>query len=223
MSFSTVHPRRTRSFRAACTAICTASALALLVGGTALAAPGRAKVPDLPTQGLVEQEHPQLDHVFVRPGVDLARYGKVMLAPIGIEVYRGPDDIILKDRDRKHATEYFSDKLTAALGPALTTQAGPGVLKLEILLTEFVPNNPFDPEKRFGGTIFKSYSVGAAAFQATLTDASSGQVVAVIADADVGAPFGSNFNLQTEYGDADHFIRRWAKQIASLLTEPPRS
>lgn len=176
------------------------------------------KAPPLLTEGLAEQEHPTLDKVFIKPGVNLASYGKVVLAPMDAAVERRFDEVMLSVRERDHAFEYMTDKLTEELGPALVKEPGPGVLKLAITFTDYVPNRSFHAEKATGGTVDRVYAVGRAAFQATLTDSQTGQVVAVIADADMGLPFPDNINSYTIYGDADRFSRRWAKQITKLLT-----
>ncbi len=182
------------------------------------------KAPALPTEGLTEQDHSSLDKVFVKTGVSLASYGKVMLAPIDTAIERRFDEIRLSVRERDHAIEYFNEKLTDELGSALVKEPGPGVLKLAITLTDYVPNRSFHAEKASGGaTVDRVYAVGRAAFQAVLTDSQSGQVVAVIADADMGLPFPDNVNVYTIYGDADRFTRRWAKQITKLVQGQPAS
>ncbi|MFV3075944.1 DUF3313 family protein [Niveispirillum fermenti] len=182
------------------------------------------KAPPLPTEGLTEQDHSTLDKVFVRPGVNLASYGKVILAPIDAAVERRSDEVLLSVRDRDHAVEYMAERLKEELGAALVTEPGPGVLKMAITFTDYVPNRSFHAEKaRGGGYIDRVYSVGRAAFQAVLSDSQSGQIVAVIADADMGLPFPDNVNTYTIYGDADRFTRRWAKQITKLVTSGANS
>lgn len=177
------------------------------------------KAPPLPTQGLTEQDHANLDKVFVKPGINLSSYGKVVLAPFDTAIERRFDEVLVSVRERDHAFEYMTKQLTETLGPALVKEAGPGVLTLAITFTDYVPNRSFHAEKaRGGGTIDRVYAVGRAAFQATLTDSQTGQIVAVIADADMGLPFPDNINAYTIYGDADRFTRRWAKQIAKLVT-----
>ncbi|MFV3128851.1 DUF3313 family protein [Niveispirillum sp. KHB5.9] len=177
------------------------------------------KAPPLPTEGLTEQDHANLDKVFVKPGVNLASYGKVILAPMDTAIERRFDEVLVSVRERDHAFEYMEKQLKDTLGSALVTAPGPGVLKLSITFTDYVPNRSFHAEKaRGGGTVDRVYAVGRAAFQATLTDSQTGQIVAVIADADMGLPFPDNINAYTIYGDADRFSRRWAKQIAKLVT-----
>lgn len=196
--------------------------LMLLAGTAAYAASAwdsvkSEKAPPLPNDGLAEQDHDTLDKVMVRPGVNLAGYGKVMLAPIGLAVERRFDEVLLSNRDRDHAIEYLTEKLQKAMGPALVDQAGPGVLKLEITFTDYVPNRAYNARKASGTMVDRVYSVGSAAFQAVIRDSQSGQVLATIADADMGLPFPDNVNTYTFYGDADRFSSRWAKQLTKLL------
>lgn len=212
-------------FRAGLMAGILGLSLMILAVGTAGAAESAwdgipsKKAPKLVTEGLSEQDHATLDKVFVKPGVNLASYGKVMLAPMDTAIERRFDEVLLSVRERDHAFEYMTKQLEEAFGPAMVKQAGPGVLTLAITFTDYVPNRSFHAEKaRGGGTVDRVYSVGRAAFQATLTDSQTGQVVAVIADADMGLPFPDNINSYTIYGDADRFTRRWARQIAKLVT-----
>lgn len=177
------------------------------------------KAPKLVTDGLAKLDHQALDKVFVKPGVNLASYGKVMLAPMDTAIERRSDEVLLSVRDRDHAFEYMTKRLGEALGPALVNEPGQGVLKLAITFTDYVPNRSYYAQKaRGGGFVDRVYAVGRAAFQGTLTDSQTGEVVAVIADSDLGLPFQDNFNLFTIYGDVDHFSGRWAKKIAKLVT-----
>ncbi|WP_084438471.1 DUF3313 family protein [Niveispirillum irakense] len=178
------------------------------------------KPPALPTEGLTEQDHDSLDKLYIRPGVDLAAYGKVTLAPIDTAVERRFDEVLLSNRDRDHAVEYLTKRLKDSFGSALVDQAGPGVLTLKITITEYVPNRAFHAEKRNGSRVDRVYSVGQAAFQAVLTDSQTGQVVAVAADADMGLPFPDNVNAYTIYGDADRFTQRFAKHLAKVVLKP---
>lgn len=182
---------------------------------------GAPPVPELPLQGLEQRPLSGMDIFSVRPGTDLSRYDRVLIDPIGLSVTRRHEDLALTERDAEHARSYFREKLEQEFGArALAAQPGPGVLRLSLLITEFVPNSPVFPERQDGrgGIIHRTYGVGEAAFQAVLTDAMTGEVVAVFADSDTGQPLGQNLHATTQYGDADRFIRRWAAQIASAVT-----
>lgn len=196
---------------------CRLLLIAALLAAPAL--PAFAAPAALPNDGLSATEHPGLDQIMLRSGAALKGYSRVILDPITVQVERRRDEIILQPRDIAHAGEYFTDKLADRLGPALVTTAGPATLRLNIVITEFVANHPFIAERkdRIGSPMLQSYAVGEAAFQAVLTDSVTGQVLATIADADRGLSFEDNMNLQTQYGDADRIIRRWAGQIGDLL------
>lgn len=206
--------------------LAAAAGLSLLLLGGGVMTAGAASAwdsvksqdpPPLPTEGLLEQDHDALDKVFVRPGTDLARYGKVTLAPIDVAVKRRFDEVLLSNRERDHAIEYLTKRLQTSFGPALVDQAGPGVLTLKITITDYVPNRSFYAEKRSGSRVDRVYSVGRAAFQAVLTDSENGQVVAAIADAYMGLPFPDNVNVYTFYGDADRASQRFARNLAKLI------
>lgn len=192
----------------------------LFMGAGPVVGKEQSRVSPLPVQGLQEVRHAGLETVMIRPGVDLRRYGKVMIAPVDLSVSRESDDLALQPRDVSHAREYFARKLQDAFGENnLASQAGPGVLELKVIMTEFVPNSPAFARRqdRLGGQIQQSIGVGRAAFQAVLTDSQTGQVVAALADADEGQSLNQNVNARSQYGDADRFIRRWAKDIARLV------
>lgn len=197
--------------------------VAVGLAAPALASPSRDHAPPLPVEGLQQRDHSGLDRLFLRPGANLGAYNQVLVAPVRVDVKepRDRDALILRERDREHAAEYFQGKLVQQLDGRLAQQPGPGVLRLDIAVTEFVPNSPVMPKKRFGGYMLDSYGVGAAAFQGTLTDTQTGQVVAAFSDEDVGAPFTTNLLVNTEYGDADSFMRRWARQLTELLVTSP--
>lgn len=197
----------------------------LLLGGTVMPASAASAwdsvksqdPPPLPTEGLLEQDHDALDKVFVRPGVNLASYDKITLAPIETAVKRSFDEVLLSNRERDHAVEYLTERLQKSFGTAMVDQAGPGTLTLKITITDYVPNRSFYAEKRSGSRVDRVYSVGRAAFQAVLTDSQSGQVVAAIADAYMGLPFPDNVNVYTFYGDADRASQRFARNLAKLI------
>jgi hypothetical protein len=205
------------------TGLVAATALALLLSLPAQARDAPATPPppapaELAAQaGLTEQEHPGLESVFVRPGADLARYDRVLIAPVQVAITRTRDDLMLDERTVEHARDEFMQQFTRALGPGrVATKAGPGVLRMEITVTRFDPNRPAFPRRQTGGWIHESIGIGSAAFQAVLTDSATGQVVAVLADADMGLPLDINNHLHTEFGDADRFVRRWSRQVAEL-------
>ncbi|HYC04464.1 MAG TPA: DUF3313 family protein [Azospirillaceae bacterium] len=200
-----------------------ALAAALTVAGPALAADTApaAKAPPANLQGLQEVGHSALDSVHIRPGVNLATYKAVRIEPVQVALAGDRNRPEPQERDVRHARTYFQEKLAQALGGRATNQAGPGTLSVAVTVTRFVPNRPAFPEDRDGRWITESVGVGAAAFTAEVKDAATGQVVAVISDADVGLPLDSNMRTLTEWGDADHFVRKWSQQLAAILTGAP--
>ncbi|WP_119678763.1 DUF3313 family protein [Indioceanicola profundi] len=200
-------------------AAATALALSLGVAAQAETSP-ETPAPETLAQAakLAPVDHGTFDQLFVRPGADLASYRQVVIAPVEVAIQRDRDDLVLDDRTVRHAKEEFSEKLNRAFGSGRTADsAGPGVAVVEVTVTEFTPNNPLDPRRRPGGFITHSYGIGGAAFQAVVRDSASGEVLAVIADADTGLPLTSNLNVRTEFGDADRFVSRWSERIAGLF------
>lgn len=203
------------------TAVATA-AVGIALGSPVLAQTVPVQAPEdmARAAGLAPVDHGSFDQFYLRPGADLSRYQRVLVAPVEVSIERGRDELVLDDRTVKHAKKEFAEELAEALGPAgMAADKGPGVAVLEITVTDFTPNNPAFPRRRppGGGIIDESIGIGDAAFQAVVRDGASGEVVAVIADADVGLPLTSNVRLHTEFGDADRFVERWSDRIADLF------
>jgi hypothetical protein len=176
--------------------------------------------PPLAVEGLAPVKVAGLDAAWRRPGIDLARYSHVTIDPIELALRREPDRPRLDPADTAHAMDYLRAQLTAALGDragAEPPESAAPTLRLHIVLTDYRPNRQWLAWTPSGRFVDRSVAVGAAAFQAELIDTESGAVVAAFRDRDEGAPFDSNVNLNTFYGDADRIMRRWAARIAEQV------
>ena len=213
-----MNPKPATFLAAALLASTLASGAAVAAAPSADASPP-ARAQALASQGLAEVPHDALDSVHVKPGVNLASYRSVVVEPVKVAIedrHNRPDP---QKRDIEHAQRYFAEKLTQALSPALPVAAGagPGTLRIQVTVTEYVPNKPVFPRDDRGHWIHRSIGVGSAAFTAELRDGATGELVAVVSDEDVGLPLNSNLRIHQEWGDADHFVRTWSRQIAALL------
>ena len=183
------------------------TALLLSLSLPALASPVPAGLDAIKVDGLAE--------AYVKPGTDLARYGKLLVDPIKVEVTREPRAPQLDPADVTHAQSYFAEKLNEALS-ARAPGSGPA-LHLKITVTEYQPNRQMQARTNAGGAISRVIAVGHAGFTAELVDEASGQTVALYRDTDEGLPMGSNTNINTQYGDADQIMRNWARRLAQQL------
>lgn len=187
------------------------AALLIAVSLPALANQAPAGLNAIKVDGLTE--------AYLKPGTDLARYGKLVIDPIKVDVTRAARAPQLDAADIKHAQRYFTEKLTEALGAkAQGTVTGTGTgLRLKITVTEYQPNRQMQARTDAGGSISRVIAVGRAGFTAELVDEATGQTVALFRDIDEGAPLGANSNINTQYGDADQIMRAWARQIAQQV------
>lgn len=183
------------------------AALLLSVSLPALANQAPAGLDAIKVDGLAE--------AYLKPGADLARYGKLVIDPIKVDVTRAARAPQLDAADIKHAQGYFTEKLTEALGAKI--QGGGAGLRLKITVTEYQPNRQMQARTDAGGAISRVIAVGRAGFTAELVDEATGQTVALFRDLDEGMPLGSNTNINTQYGDADHIMRTWARQISQQV------
>jgi len=193
----------------------------------ALFAAGPAFAEDLVTleeaarvQGLAPVKGTGFDHVFVRPGVDLSRIGTIALAPIELAIDYDRDDVLLEAPQKRHARNYFTEQLQDEFGNRLTASPDGNPARLEITVTNYVPNRSYLGRTESGRFVDKSIAVGRAAFTARLIDSRSGEVLAVIEDSEVGLPLDVNPRVFSLYGDADKFMRDWARDLASLIGSP---
>ncbi len=77
-----------------------------------------------------------------RPGLDAAKYDKVMIPRITVSLKPGQQQMV-DPTDLKTLTDYFHNSMTSALEPQMQVveRPGPGVLVMRIALTNLVPTN----------------------------------------------------------------------------------
>lgn len=120
----------------------TIAALAL-VGGCVVNAP---PVSETTVDGLVRQQAKQVDTLYVKPGMSLAAYKRVMLDPVEIafkaDWQKLHPEVTAEDITRIRSQgagvfyELFSSALSRQQGYPLTTQAGPDVLRISATISE---------------------------------------------------------------------------------------
>jgi hypothetical protein len=145
--------------------------------------------------GLVAVQSRNLDHLYLRPDVDMARYQKVLIDPVTVEYSK---DWLSNVNDPRHVARVrpedarrIADETTANLGGILAaelkargyeivTAPGPGVLRLAPHVTDLYVNAPdiFPP----GRTRSFSRDAGEATVTLEARDASNGTLLAVVSD-----------------------------------------
>jgi hypothetical protein len=162
----------------------------LLVGATLLAACA-APAPERTSDGLERVPSSGVDAVHVRPDVDLALYGSLLLEPVEVAFDRswdprdfgpwglGADEVArIRAELAALAGETFARRLGHA-GYALAGAPGPGVLRVRVSLVDVYVNapEPLEPSRR---TLV--FEFGRMTLNAELSDAVTGQALARLSD-----------------------------------------
>ncbi|MEF3697871.1 DUF3313 domain-containing protein [Desulfolutivibrio sp.] len=109
--------------------------------------------------------------------------------------------------------------------------AGPGVLVLDVALTELVPSDPvvaaLTMAAPYGSGIAveaaarKAGDVATVAFEARLIDGGTGDTIAMFADRETAKAAYIDFNALTWYSEAHVIIGEWSTQFVAVLERQP--
>lgn len=203
----------------------TASVLATLVLLSACVV-NAPPVTEKTTDGLVRVQSKQVDTVYAVPGLDLARYQRVMLDSVDLAFKldwqkRHPEvseSEVARIRSQGSAVFYevFSSALTKDNGYPLSSQPGPDVLRVSASITELdvgiTPGN-VGTERRY------VVSPGDLTLRMELRDSSTGALLVRAIDREKGRTFG---NLQvagdvSNSAEARRALEMWAGLLRSAL------
>ena len=156
------------------------------------------------------------------------QYQQIWIHPV---IFWGSETTNVSAADQHMLTDYFHQVLREELGKkfALTDQAGPGVMQLEVALTEVAGAtrglrtiSMLWPQARVLNTLKYAATgtyafIGGAQTEVKLTDAVSGQVLAEGMDKRIG---GGSFEaaMQWQWGDAKNAMKAWAVQLADRVS-----
>lgn len=165
---------------------------------------------------------------YVNPSANWAQYNKIIIDPV---TFWGSDTTKVPATDQQALTDYFYQVLREELGKKfqVVDQAGPGVMKLQVALTDaegatpvlrtvsvVVPQARLLNMLKYAATGTYSF-VGGAQGEAKITDAVSGQLLAEMVDRRVGG--GSvEAAAQWKWGDVENAMKAWATQAADRLS-----
>lgn len=177
---------------------------------------------------LIAGEQGQAALRYVNPNAPWTQYKQILLDPV---TFWGSDTTKVSAADQQALTDYFSSALREQLGTKfkLVDQAGPGVMRLQVALTDAEAATPglrtvsmVIPQARALNTL-KYVATGTYAFiggaqaEMKLTDAVTGQVLAEAVDKRVGG--GSiEAAAQWQWGDAENAMKAWAKLATERLS-----
>ena len=158
---------------------------------------------------------------YVNPNTTWSTYNKIMIAPV---TFWAADDSKVSAADQQALCNYTFHKFTTVLGKnfAITSQPGPGVMKLSVALedaTSAVPGlrsiSVIIPQARVLSAV-KMLATGTYAFVGSAegamkaNDSVSGELLAAAVDKRVGGTSVTNVTV-FQWGDADNAINYWAK------------
>jgi hypothetical protein len=212
-------------------------ALIAALGGMVLAMPGSVAAPPS-YDGLVAVQSRNLDQLYVRPNADMARYQKVMIDPVTVEFSKEWDKSVndtryvtrVRPEDARRIAEETTGNVGGILADALRTRGyeivtapGPGVLRLSPHVTELYVNAPdiFPP----GKTRSLTRDAGAATVTLEARDASSGTLLAVVADRGTAQQMlrlSRATNVTNSFWFDDMF-RRFAASGVDAIKQTPRT
>jgi hypothetical protein len=216
-------PRRGSMYRSACAVL-----IAGLLAGCA--APPRL-TQETSFDGLARVENSIYDQAWVRPGVDLQAYTKLMLQEAGIS-YRatraahtvaatGGREFPLSDRQKERLREIvrtaFAEELAKSQRFEIAREPGPDVLLLRGSLLDVVSFVP--PEEAGAGKVYLR-AVGEATLVLELRDSTTDAILARIIDRRAAERLGGPLvesNPITNAFEVESAARRWARRFRERL------
>jgi hypothetical protein len=171
----------------------------------------------------------QVAMVYVDPNANWKQYNKIMLEPVE---FWDSDDTKVSPEDQHTLTAYFYNQLKEDLQKNFTIvdQGGPGVLQLQVALTNANSATPglrtvsvIVPQARIlnmaQSLATDSYAfAGSAEAQMKATDSATGQFLAGAIDQRAGG-MALSTAAQWKWGDAQNAMDYWAEKISSRLLE----
>ena len=165
---------------------------------------------------------------YVNTAAQWTQYNKILLEPV---TFWGGDTTKVPPADQQALCSFLYQALREELGKKfqLVEEAGPGVMRLQVALTDaeaataglrtvsmVVPQARTLSTLKYAATGTHAF-VGGAQGEGKLTDAVSGQILAMWVDRRVGG--GSvETAAQWQWGDAENAMKGWAVKAADTLS-----
>lgn len=171
----------------------------------------------------------QPEWIYKNPKAQWSQYSKVMIAPV---TFIASSESSISAEDQQKLADYFYNELKEQIGKhaQLVDQAGPGVLKLQVALTNAEGATPglrsisvIVPQARVLNMVQSlatgSYAfVGSATCEGQVTDSVSGELLAEWIDKREGGAALSSA-VQWKWGDAENVMEYWAKLLGDRYVE----
>jgi hypothetical protein len=206
------------------------AALGIVAFAVPVVAADRTDAPES-WEGLKKVKRPGLDTVYVREGVSLAKYKRVMLDPIEVSFdknwnpRRGPgafdsaDPMAIRQNLAKLARDVFRRELEKRGGYPLVDQPGPDVLRVRAQIVDLYINAPETNSP--GITHTYVINAGEMTLVAELYDSETNALIARVIDRQRGLERGLNelqiANRVTNTAEADRILSSWAGRLRDAL------
>jgi len=195
-----------------------AVSLALIVGGVAMLGGCAAAPQESGFLSTYKNLEPADGHLlrYVSSDAAVAKYQKLIVDPVTTKFYdpKSGDGIDPKDIERMEQSFYAElTKDLSANGFELVTDAGPGVGRIKVAITDLKPGTPalnIIPQTKMTGL-----GLGAVSAEMELVDSVSGEQVAAAIDSDTGSRL--SLSGLSKWGDAEAVMNGWAKKLADRL------
>jgi hypothetical protein len=165
---------------------------------------------------------------YISPSVQWTNYSKVMIEPV---TFWGGSSTSVSAADQQMLVNYFSQQLKEQLGKKfqIVNQAGPGVMKLTVAMTDAETATPvlrsismIVPQAHLlAGLKYLATGtfpfVGGAQVEGKITDSVSGDMLAAVADKRLGGGSMAT-GFQWQWGDAENVIDKWCERTAERLS-----
>jgi hypothetical protein len=164
---------------------------------------------------------------YVNPAAKWSQYTKVMIEPV---TFWGGQGSQYSPEEQQALLDYFYQSLQKHLGEKFQVvgKAGPGVMKIQVAVTDAESATPvmrsvtmIVPQAHMLSNIKYLVTdtfpfVGGAQGEARITDAATGEVLAMAVDHRIG---GGNVStgFQWKWGDAQNAMDAWSEQMANRL------
>ena len=165
---------------------------------------------------------------YINSTANWTQYNKILIDPV---TFWAGSSTTVSPSNQQMLVDYFSQQLKAQLGEKfeIVSQAGPGVLKLDVAIVDASSATPLlrsismlVPQARVLSSLkylaTGTYPfVGGAQGEAKVTDSVSGEILALAVDKRIGGGAFTNA-FQWKWGDAENVVNAWINMITTKLS-----
>ena len=170
--------------------------------------------------GLKRFEGAKVEWAFVKPGLNLRRYSKLLIDQVKLIYHPDSDLADVDPADRERLREYFERAVVNAVGDAypLVRRPGPHALHVRVAITNLRASRPV---ANIASTVLMKFSlfIGEVAIVGDLRDSLTGERLVAFADTESGRRILNPDNLLSHWGDVREAFEHWAALFGERLDE----